>query len=522
MTTHNPDNDGHQAADASMDLRDYSPPPSLSPTPAISSCPSPDRTFSTVSSLSNFSADATSSSTSTSSKRRGYIRPQGTAFADSAKNRESVMSLGSITHLQYYFARTGLLDGKGAQLARETKKDKKEPQPPKLLLTPQTQLDGGGLSESPLEDGIGLDLSGGWDDGVMLPPTVSTYSVPTYHIPPPPDLESLRNDLQSALEKARQVVSATGEELEAQVRALRATANNAQPGGLPGSDEVPSPSPPTSESSPNESKPVPPSWHEIEGMHILDVVTLAIRAAKVYYTSHEDPERLALIKSDRKIREDLLAVLDVLKRWASRNFAGGLREAERSAILGWISTVSDMVDEERRIEDVDRHKRASWAWTDGDWVGREREREEAFIHCLNTTNNPLPTWTFPTTNNAELPTDFLSRLRDGRDLVRFHNEAVRLSRRHFGEIKSYHQDIGKPYRMAENLRYWVKAAEIRWEIWLDVDVMGVVNGNNDKAWKKFDAALLKWCRGVREELASDWQQKAARRHSGLPPPDGAI
>ena len=47
------------------------------------------------------------------------MRPQGTSFADSARNRDSVMSLGSIAHMQYYFARTGLLDGKGAQLAKE-------------------------------------------------------------------------------------------------------------------------------------------------------------------------------------------------------------------------------------------------------------------------------------------------------------------------------------------------------------------------------------------------------------------
>jgi hypothetical protein len=47
------------------------------------------------------------------------MRPHGTDFAASARSRESVLSLGSIAHLQYYFARTGLLDGKGGQLARK-------------------------------------------------------------------------------------------------------------------------------------------------------------------------------------------------------------------------------------------------------------------------------------------------------------------------------------------------------------------------------------------------------------------
>jgi hypothetical protein len=41
------------------------------------------------------------------------MRPQGTEFSTSARSRESVMALGSIAHLQYFFAKTGLLDGRG-------------------------------------------------------------------------------------------------------------------------------------------------------------------------------------------------------------------------------------------------------------------------------------------------------------------------------------------------------------------------------------------------------------------------
>jgi hypothetical protein len=35
--------------------------------------------------------------------------------------------------------------------------------------------------------------------------------------------------------------------------------------------------------------------------------------------------------------------------------------------------------------------------------------------------------------------------------------------------------------------------------------MGVVYGSSDEAWKQFDAALLEWCRGVREEMLDDWR-----------------
>ncbi|PGG97718.1 hypothetical protein AJ80_09653 [Polytolypa hystricis UAMH7299] len=488
--------------------RDCSPSPSLSPTPAISSCPSPDRTFSTVSSISNFSGDARSS-TSTSSRRRGYIRPQGVDFAESAKNRESVMSLGSIAHLQYYFARTGLLDGKGAQLARESKKKQRESDIPKLMLTQQPQF-GGDIIESPIDE-LGGDPLDDWGENepMMLPPTVSTYSIRTHYIPPPPDLQTLRKDLETSLKKAHEALTATKSQLPP--RLLSPKPRDRSPDGLPDAEEdtLPSETPTTTTRS------QPPGWYEIEGVHILDLVTLAIRAARIYYTSHEDPERLASIKSERKIRAELLGVLDVLKRWASRNFAGGLKDEERAAMIGWITSIRTMLKEERALEEAEFQKRASWSWVTGDWTGKEREREEAFLQCLETCNRPLPAWDLPDETTNQLPTPFLERLQDGRDLVRFHNEAVRISRRRFGDIKTFHEDVNKPYRLADNLRYWIKAAEIRWEINLELDVMAVVNGESSEAWKQFDTAILHWCKGVREELIRDWKEKP--RQSTLEP-----
>src|ERR1051326_7005218 len=105
--------------------RPSSPPAWASPTPALAACPQLERSVSTASSVSSVSGRSTSSRLSESGipggRRRGYMRPQGTVFSESARNRESVMNLGTIAHLQYYFARTGLLDGKGAQLAKAKK-----------------------------------------------------------------------------------------------------------------------------------------------------------------------------------------------------------------------------------------------------------------------------------------------------------------------------------------------------------------------------------------------------------------
>ncbi|KAF3480371.1 uncharacterized protein GIQ15_05718 [Arthroderma uncinatum] len=504
---------------SSIEPRDLSRSPSLSPTPAISSCPSPDRTFSTVSSISNFSGDARSSvsavSASAGTRRRGYIRPQGATFAESAKNRESVMSLGSIAHLQYYFARTGLLDGKGAQMAK-ARKSTTETDIPKLTLSQQVHL-GGDLVESPIEGFAEFgDEAAGWEEDeehepLMLPPTVSTYSIRTHYIPPPPDLNALRHDLQTALEKARHVLTASKDELAAQKKAASElnTAEGLSETEADAEIEDDEQQQQQQQQKQTPSKKHPKGWDEIEGMHILDLVTLAIRAARIYYTAHEHPERLSLIKSEKEIRGELLSVLEVLKRWASRSFAGGLKDKERSAILDWIDGVGSMLDQERKMEEGEKHKRKSWTWTSGDWSGKERDREYQFLQNLpSAISNPLPAWE-PVEEDREAPSAFLARLRDGRDLVRFHNEAVKLSYRQFEEIKTFHDDIGKPYRMADNLRYWVKAAEIRWEIRLEVDVMGVVTGDKPEAWKGFDAAVLQWCQGVREELLRDWSSRDA-------------
>ncbi|KAL2217688.1 hypothetical protein M432DRAFT_450966 [Thermoascus aurantiacus ATCC 26904] len=494
------------------DYRAGSPDPSIVPTPAISSCPSPDRTFSSVSSVSNFSATSSGDARSTvsaSSRRRGYIRTTGAEFAESAKHRESVMSLGSIAHLQYYFARTGLLDGKGGTMARPRKK-KDDNGAPKVLLTQQAE-DGDDVVESPMDeapDGADGDV----DDFIMLPPTVSTYAVKTHNVPPPPDLAALRKDLVEALDKAEHSIETMDN--DAPPPPFPQSARSSPRNSL--SLEVPRES---GEEGSDHPSGLPREWQESQGVRILDVVTLAIRAARIYYISHERPDRLAAIKSEKKIREELLAVLDVLKRWASRNFVLGLRDEERAAILGWMSQVRWMLDEERKLEELEAKERENWHWARGDWTGREREREEAFLRSLERPEAPLPPWT--SVDDGALPTAMLERLRDGRELVRMHNQAVRKSKRPFGQIKYFHDDVAKPYRCADNLRYWIKAAEIRWEIKLEMDVMGVVYGSSDEAWRQFDRALLAWCKGVREELVRDWLETPPAPPTTMPPEEDA-
>ncbi|KAL6869709.1 hypothetical protein ACO1O0_001038 [Amphichorda felina] len=437
-------------------------------------------------------------------RRRGYMRPQATDFAASAKSRESVMSLGSIAHLQYYFARTGLLDGKGGQLAR-----KKSRHPATLDLsalettgpTPKivgTDVDSsyasmgsspdlgaqsfgtGALTQSPIED-----MDDEYYDGLaspepgMLPPTVSTYHHREKVVPKPPTILELKADLETTLADATKALQEVQQRKEGTF--------------------VESPDTPQLPNMPDENT---QSWYELQGMQILDVSTLAIRAAKMYYTAHELPDRLDSIKSEKQIRMDLLGVMEVLKQMATRNFKGGMKDEEIKTISSWIDSVLDILRREAEIEAAEQAERASWTWLEGDWTGREMARERAFLLSMDPEAEPLPEWA-PVSDVAETPTPFLQEMQNGLRLVKLHNAAVKKSRRRFGAIPTFHTDTQKPYRCADNLRYWVKAAELRFEVMLVVDVMGVVNNTGPEAWEVFEKAILQWCRHVREELTNE-------------------
>lgn len=456
------------------------------------------------------------------------MRPQGTNFADSARNRDSVMSLGSIAHMQYYFARTGLLDGKGAQLAKGDMKKKKDQKKDsasesgKENMEPSIALsDDFGLASLSLGDGTsscavsdsGYDRSvvespteiydGGmepWSSPAppMLPPTVSTYKLKPSYTEPLPDLPVLRRELKEALQDALKVL----EEAQKQTPPTTPTHTPTRPASAGHEDAN-------------------AGYWEVQGMHLLDIMTLAIRAAKNYYTAHSDHAKLYAIKSEKDLRADLYQVLDVLKRMATRSFRGGMRVLELAAFLSWIESIDGLLKQELEIEQREAAERESWVWRDGDWSGREREREWLFLKSFDPSPDALPQWPeVPAAqqdgsgNAVDIPSDFLLALQDGQRLIRLHNALVARSKRKFGEIKTWHADVGKPYRMAENLRYWAKAAELRFDVRLEVPVQDVVHG---EAWRRFDEAVLVWCRRVRGELLEEWEVEEGNKTNMKPP-----
>ncbi|KAI4279727.1 MAG: hypothetical protein LQ337_000007 [Flavoplaca oasis] len=487
--------------------RDSSPSPSISPTPALSACPPLDRSVSATSSTatstaSGHSLGSRSSSASAALRTRGYVRPQGVMFADSAGKRDSVLSLGSIAHLQYYFARTGLLDGKGAQLAKDDK-SKRATSASHVDAMPKIRSSSGTVN---FEEDDTNSLPGDDDpeqqwatNQTLPPPTVSTYRHKVEYLPPPPDLSKLRRDLRKALRDAEKALSGVEPQMsEGPDRRVRKDGIVDTGGAIGEKDPLPLRRSQTA------------GWYEIQGMNILDVVTLAIRAAKLYYTAHEHPQRLYSIKSERHIREELLGVLDVLKRMASRNFAGGPKHDELTTIQGWLKNVDKLINDEQAMEKQEFQEQEKWQWLDDTWEGRGREREWSFLNSF-LGEGQLPEW-IPLEPGSSPPTPFLKAVQNGLSLIHLHNAMLKKSKRQFGEIKTFHTDTAKPYRCAENLRFWVKAVEIRWEVKLKIDVTGVVHGK-EAAWPDFDDAIMQWCRTAREGLTKEWKESTKLKRS---------
>ncbi|KAI6249967.1 hypothetical protein HI914_01797 [Erysiphe necator] len=441
--------------------------------------------------------------------RRGFVRPQGTNFAASARSRESVLSLGSIAHLQYYFARTGLLDGRGGRRARK-KAEKDNLEFPESLLSFGTinissDLDSSCISngspptspqpkestnssylgevEDENEDEESFFSSEDEEDlQYMLPPTVSTYNHREKYIPRLPTLEELKEELEKTLLDAKTVL----DEIKSDLSSITQSPISKE------SNQV---------SEDEKSRKKHQNWHEIQGLHILDVMTLAIRAAKMYYTAHDQPDRLAAIKTEREIRSDLLSVMEVLRNMATRNFAFGVKIDEHKLMEQWVASVYDILRREEILIEAERSQWASWTWLDDNWNGSTEEREWAFLKSMDPDSGNLPPFrSVDSLKDTELPSEFLADLMTGLRLVKIHNAVVRKSKRPFGAIGRWHTDFRKPYRCTENLRFWIKAAELRFEVVLDVDVTSIVHGANRKAWKDFEVAILTWCSIARREI----------------------
>ncbi|KFY35881.1 hypothetical protein V495_07974, partial [Pseudogymnoascus sp. VKM F-4514 (FW-929)] len=175
---------------------------------------------------------------------------------------------------------------------------------------------------------------------------------------------------------------------------------------------------------------------------------------------------------------------------ATRNFAHGMRDEEARTMRDWVGGVWDMLAKEEAIEREEMEERRAWTWLDDRLWASNGEvdvvREIAFLRAM------APKVEFPDYEPSDFSGEepklgkFWEEMRTGKVLVQLHNAVVARSKRPFGAIPVWHTDTAKPYRCAENLRFWIKAAELRWEVLLEVDVRGAVAGTEEEKWRGFE------------------------------------
>lgn len=167
-----------------------------------------------------------------------------------------------------------------------------------------------------------------FDQSILLPPTTSTYNPQRPSLPPAPDPDQLRAQLRQSLALTRMTWEKAGV---------------------------------------GPTKDLAEGYQELQGTELVDLATSAVRAAKSYYYTTDIS--LLTAKDDKVLREEFLAVLDVLKRMAQRKFEGGVKPEERQALQEWITGVESALDEEEKaISDLRSKGRE---WLEGSWEGRK-------------------------------------------------------------------------------------------------------------------------------------------------------
>jgi hypothetical protein len=102
--------------------------------------------------------------------------------------------------------------------------------------------------------------------------------------------------------------------------------------------------------------------------------------------------------------------------------------------------------------------------------------------------------------------EFFETIRTGTKLCLIHNTLTHFSLRPFGLITRFHTDTSVRYRVTDNLRYFSKAAQIRWEIQLDWDVEEIWRAT-PKGDEMLKEQLAKWCDALINEMIKIYHEE---------------
>lgn len=199
---------------------------------------------------------------------------------------------------------------------------------------------------------------------------------------------------------------------------------------------------------------------EFELQALVDATRTAVRAARAYASQVTliDDKPLDLC-SDRCFRDQALDTLSCLQRASQKKDVRTVHQA-KEAVRGWLLDVHHRLDSEVQMD-----QQAALFWSEGDWSGRALERCWHFLKFYDPSHDDLP-------NPSYQKREFLEELRNGIRLVLIHNAFVRRSKRPFGQISRHHIDTERRYRATDNLKYWNKALEYRFQVTLADNASG--------------------------------------------------
>jgi hypothetical protein len=92
-----------------------------------------------------------------------------------------------------------------------------------------------------------------------------------------------------------------------------------------------------------------------------------------------------------------------------------------------------------------------------------------------------------------------------------HNTVTQFSLRPFGLITRFHTDTSVQYRVTDNLKYFAKAAQIRWDIQIEWDVEEIWRASS-RGDEMLQRELAKWCAVIINEMTQIYHDE--RNESG--------
>ncbi|PKK71055.1 hypothetical protein RhiirC2_745287 [Rhizophagus irregularis] len=424
--------------------------------------------------------------------KRGYKKPaKPREFAKSAKKRQSVLALGSITHLQHFYAKRGII-------IKPKKPKHLEEAEKKLKLSINTNVtDLLEVTEEPDEDFPPTPLP-------PSPPPLPAYLTSKLDVETDPDvlLATCHADIQAMIDAWCMV---TGE--------VKAEAN-----------------------------PV-----SVDILAAIETTTKAVQSVKNYSMFKEDLSAESL----SRIRATTLEVLEMISNleeshrdeddsssedghlYKESNFHS--LDRQRNILTKYLEVVEECL----LFDDTDLYppntsylrpssvsseedlKQGVAAITpplspghpNNDWVNPDVfgdvviTRYHAFLEAHRPSKSKqLPDYT-PLPDPSVDKTEFLASLADGKLLCIIYNTIVRRSKRPFGFIDKIHEDTSRTYRATENLKFFAAAAKFRFEIKFDefnpTEIVKLTNIGR----AQLERILEIFCEKAMEELISTGSYK---------------